>query len=465
MNKILLLSPPYLPEYMRNARCDFVSLSRTQWYPVWLGYAGAFLESKGYTIKLIDAPAYGLDHEAAEEAIIEFRPDLLVVYTGRLSEANDIAFADRIISKLNIDGVFVGPYLSMDPENMLRQARFVSKAVKGEFEYPLWEIAGGRSQKEIKNLVYRDGATIYSNPQRPLLTQTQLDQIPFVTEFFSRHLDYRFYKTPSEYYPYTDIMTGRGCAWGVCTYCLWVHTFITGRVYNTRSTQNVVDEFAFVERSLPYVRSIMIQDDTLTEERARELSEGLLRANAKIPWSCYARGDLSLEVMKLMKKAGCRNLHVGYESGSDEILKRIKKGITRDKMTLFTRDAKRAGLRIHADFAIGFPGETRETANETIRWACELRPHTAQFQLMIPFHGTPFYEELSRNGWLKCGAPDYPGLSKEEMELITRRAYKKFYFSLPFIVQVIKNPHDMLFVKLGMYWRAIQYLSGKKYVR
>lgn len=464
MKKIVLLSPPYLPEYMRNARCDFVSLSGTQWYPIWLGYCGAFLEKRGYEIKFIDAPSYGFTHAETEEIITKFGPDFLVIYSGRLSEDNDMEFSDRLVSKLGIKGAFVGPYISIDPEGSLKKSRNVSIAVKGEFEFPILEIIEGKKLQHIKNIVYNDNGTIRTNPLRPYLERDELDEIPFVTEFFSRHLDFAHYKAPSEYLPFIDIMTGRGCKWGMCTYCLWVHSFICGNVYNTRSVENVVEEFKFIKSALPQIRSVMIQDDTFTEERAKEICEALLSEGISISWSCYARGNMSYDTLLLMKRAGCRNLHVGYESANKNILRNIKKGLTKEQMESFTVDAKKAGLNIHGDFAVGFPGESKESVIETINWACKLQPNTAQFQLMIPFKGTPYFAELESKGWLKEGVPNYPECSKEEMEKMVKMAYKKFYFSLSFAKEVLKDPYTMLFSRLGTYYRAVKYLLWKDYI-
>jgi radical SAM superfamily enzyme YgiQ (UPF0313 family) len=206
-------------------------------------------------------------------------------------------------------------------------------------------------------------------------------------------------------------------------------------------------------------------DDTFTEERAAEFSEAKLKAGIKIPWSCYARGNMSLEVLKLMKRANCLNLHVGFESAEQEILQNVKKGVSRETMTKFAMDAKRAGLRIHGDFAIGFPGETKESIKKTIAWACKIRPHTVQFQLMIPFPGTPFYDELKEKGWLKDGFPNYPEISSEEMEEFSKKAYRKFYISLPFLKQALLHPHEMILSRLGTYYRAIPSIFWKKYVR
>jgi len=132
--KVLLLSPPYVPYYMRNARCDFVSLSGSQWYPILLGYCGAWLEHCGHSVKLIDAPTYHLDHETTINMVIDYKPDWFVVYTGRLSEDNDIKIADRLTEKIGCQTVFAGPYASIFPKETLRKSKGVDFLVTGEFE-------------------------------------------------------------------------------------------------------------------------------------------------------------------------------------------------------------------------------------------------------------------------------------------------------------------------------------------
>lgn len=464
--KIVLLSPPYLPEYMRNGRCDFVSLSATQWYPIWLGYCGAFLESKGHDVTLIDAPAYYLTHEKTAHCIKEYKPDLLVVYTGLKSEDNDTAFTDNLISSLGCDAVFAGPYASIDPEATLTKSSHVHKIIQEEFEYPVSEIADGKKLSTIRNLLYREraGAPIIRNEPRPYLNTQQLDEIPFVTKFFKKHLNLRKYKTISEYYPFVDIMSGRGCKWGLCTYCLWVYTFIKGHTYNLRSIENVIEEFNYIKKEIPEVRSVMIQDDTFTDERALEFSEAKIKAGNTLPWSCYARGNMSFNTLKAMKRSSCRNLHVGYESANKEILIEIKKGMTKEQMEEFTQHAKKAKLQIHGDFAFGFPGETKQTAEETARWAKKLNPHTAQFQLMIPFPGTPFYQQLKNNSWLTPqGEPDYPHFSNTEIRLAAKKAYRKFYLSFQYAFKCLLHPHEYFFGRLKSIVRAIPAMFWKRW--
>jgi radical SAM superfamily enzyme YgiQ (UPF0313 family) len=133
-------------------------------------------------------------------------------------------------------------------------------------------------------------------------------------------------------------------------------------------------------------------------------------------------------------------------------------------MTKFTQDAKRAGLRIHGDFAFGFPGETPESALETMKWACRLNPDTAQFQLMIPFPGTPFYEEMRSKGWLNdAGQPDMPQFTNEEIRLAAKKAYRAFYIAPRHLYKAIRHPYDHFFGRLTTIRRAIPSMLWKKW--
>lgn len=464
MSRLLLLSPPYLPEYMRNARCDFVSLSATQWYPILLGYCGAYLEGQGHQVKLVDAPAHGLDHAATRRLVRNYQPDLLVLYTGRMSEQNDLDFAEPLIEELGCEAVIVGPYAGIDPEKTLSRARVINKLILGQFEHPVAELANGRDAAGILNLVTKDGSQIKHNAARPYLTTAELDAIPFVSRFFRDQVDIRRYRAPSELHPFMDILTGRGCAWGLCTYCLWVHTYVKGTTYNTRSIGNVLEEFRFITKEMPQIRTVMMQDDTFTEERAWEFAEAKLQAGLKLPWSCYVRGNMSYEVLALMKRAHCRNLHVGYESASSQVLQRIKKGLSVDQMTRFTEAAKRAGLHLHGDFAIGFPGETPEDALKTIAWAKRLNPDTAQFQLMIPFPGTPYYEEMQSQGWLNAqGEPDMPQFPNDQIRALAKKAYRRFYLTPQHAWKCLRRPYHHVFSRLKTIRRAIPAMFWRRW--
>lgn len=470
MGRVVLVSPPFLKDYMRNARCDFVSLSNSSWYPIWLGQAGALLESHGHSTWLYDAQVEGQSFAAAIQAIRAYKPDFVAVYSGRLSENSDIAFAEEL-EKLGLRTVFVGPYASINPNSLLQKTKNACRVIQREFDLPLLEWVNGANENSINNFVLKNADALQFLPLRPLYKQETLDSFPLLTPYFHKQLNLRNYKTPSELFPFIDVLSGRGCAWGRCNFCLWVQTFVPGTVYNQRSIAHFLGEFSYIEKNLPQVRSVMIQDDMLTEARAAAISEGLLAMNFKRRWSCYAKPNskLTLQTLKLMKRSGCLNLHVGFESGDDEILKTIDKGSTVEQARELASLAHQAGLYLHADFAMGHFGETKASIAKTIRLAKEINPHTAQFQLMIPFPETKFWHQLE-NSRLKnsSGEPSYEeigGASASEIRAAAKRAYREFYISPRHIKKVLSDPRNYLFNRLDQYAKAIPAVFWRDWIR
>ena len=161
-------------------------------------------------------------------------------------------------------------------------------------------------------------------------------------------------------------------------------------------------------------------------------------------WSGYARAELSAGALGLMKRAGCLNLHVGLESADPGVLKKSAKGIGRERMSEFVRDAHRAGIHIHGDFLLGLEGESEESLRRTIDWAVGLNVDTAQFQVIIPFEGTPLYNSLCRQGRLKDGYPDYPELPVARIQALSRQAYRRFYLRPRQLGLILAHPKQRL---------------------
>lgn len=179
------------------------------------------------------------------------------------------------------------------------------------------------------------------------------------------------------------IFTGRGCP-NKCFFCVYPQVFY-GRRYRLRSAENVVKEFEYIVKNFPDVKEIGIEDDTFTADlpRARKICKLLIKKgiNKKVNWWANTRVNLDLKTMKLMKKAGCRLIIAGYESGVQELLNNMHKGITIEQSMKYAENSKKAGLLVHGCFMVGFPGETKETMRQTIEFAKKLKPDTAQFFL------------------------------------------------------------------------------------
>jgi radical SAM superfamily enzyme YgiQ (UPF0313 family) len=443
--RILLLNPFYRPQFLRNARWATVGISGSNWYPIYLAYCTGLLEREGFFPKLLDAQNRGLSNEATCQIARDFKPELLVLYFSTPSEKSDLMVGEKIRELTRCEVVMVGPWASIHPERTLRDGPGIRFLAEGEFDFTVLDLARGIEPRNIPGLHWKTAfGEIVANGPRPPVPAEELDKFPFVTDVYHRHLNIQDYRQTGHRYPLIDLFTGRGCAWGRCGFCLWPFTINKGAGYRKRSMDNVIEELRFIRTRLPFVREIFIQDDVLPGDRALELSEAILRANVKMVWSCYSRANLDLKTMQLMKRSGCRTLHVGYESASPEILKKICKGVSPERMLKFTKEARRAGLFIVADFITGLPGETVQTVKQTAAWAKRLPVHRYTITLPKPYPKTPLYQMLEEKGHLKDGYPSYPWLPYEEIRMWNKWILRKVYFNPRYLIRMMRYPVEWL---------------------
>jgi radical SAM superfamily enzyme YgiQ (UPF0313 family) len=264
-----------------------------------------------------------------------------------------------------------------------------------------------------------------------------MDELPFVVDVYRRDLTVENYLIGYLLHPYVSLYTGRGCR-SKCTFCLWPQT-VGGHRYRTRSAEHVADEIALAARYFPQVKEYFFDDDTFTDDLPR--AEAIARRLGKlgVTWSCNAKANVPYETLKVLKDNGLRLLLVGYESGNQKILNHIKKGIRLDIARRFTKDAKSLGIKIHGTFIVGLPEETRETIEETIRFACEIDPDTIQVSIAAPYPGTELYREALERGWLdgselvdgrgvQVSGLSYPHLARTEIFDSLETFYRRFYF-------------------------------------
>lgn len=453
--KIYLLNPPFVKNYVRSSRCTWIPIAGSNWYPIFLAYATGLLEKNGHETKLVDAPVARLSHEDVLKDVKSYAPEMTVVYTSLNSLDNDIKLADKIKKVTGSYIVFVGPWCSINPGGILENASGVDAVIRREFDLPLLDLANGIPPADVKELSWKNNGEIIHNPDGEFMTAKQLDEFPFVTDVYRRHININRYKQSSLLHPFVDMFTARGCSWGVCTFCLWPYTIHKGAKYRKRSIENVIEELKFIKKELPQVKEIFFQDDTLPKDRAIEISDAIIENGLEITWSAYAKADLDFETLQIMKEAGCRFLHVGYETSNSQILKNVKKGVKPKTMEQFTEDAKKAGIKIHGDFVFGFPGETKQTILDTIKWAKKLRISDYQFVVPEPHPTTPFYEWLKENGYLtEDGKVNYPHLTYEELSYWRFKAYRSIYLTPEYItshvLRSIYKPKELLrIIKAG----------------
>jgi hopanoid biosynthesis associated radical SAM protein HpnJ len=417
------------------------------WYPTWLAQPAALVPDS----RVLDAPADDLSVEETRRIAGEY--DLVIMHTSTPSFPTDARFAELLKQdKPSMLVGLVGAKTMVDPEGSLRATRAIDFVCREEFDFSCQEVAAGLPLSQIKGITYRseDGSVVH-NPPRAILEN--MDELPFVAPVYQRDLKIKNYFIGYLKHPYVSFYTGRGCR-SKCTFCLWPQT-VGGHRYRVRSAQNVLAEVAWIKENMPEVKEIMFDDDTFTDSSNLARVEAIARGmgELRMTWSCNAKANVPFATLQVMKQNGLRLLLVGYESGDDQILHNIKKGLRTDIARRFTEDCRKLGIVIHGTFILGLPGETRETIEKTIEFAKQINPHTIQVSLAAPYPGTTLYKQAVENGWLQendaenlvngqgvqLAAISYPHLSKEEIFHSMETFYKRFYFRPGKIWEIVKE--------------------------
>jgi radical SAM superfamily enzyme YgiQ (UPF0313 family) len=460
---IFLLNPPYYPRYSRDQRSPAVTKGGTIYYPFWLAFAAGLLEENGYRVILLDAPAAGISHEDTTIRVREASPDLIVVNTSTPSIYNDISCAE-LLKKEN-PGVFlllVGTHVSALPEETMALSKSIDGVAIGEYDNTVLDLAGAIKEKsgvsDVSGLCLRQGDRIYRTSPREYITD--LDQLPFLSRVYKRHLNIYDYYFAAADYPMVMLITGRGCP-SRCFYCVYPQVF-HGHRYRSRSPENIAAEFAYISKELPRVREIGIEDDTFTvdKERVRTFCRLLLRQKNTIKWYANVRADLDYEILALMKRAGCRLVTVGFESGDQTILDNMRKGLRVEQFYRFMRGAKKAGILVHGCIMAGNPGDTMATLEKSYQMAKILDCDSMQFYPLIVYPGTDAYRWASENKYLiskdysrwltpahahNC-VLDFPHLSRDEILNFCEHAYNRYHFNLRYLTkklyQSVRHPSE-----------------------
>jgi hopanoid biosynthesis associated radical SAM protein HpnJ len=431
--KTLFLHPPSFEGFDGGAGSRYQARRevRSFWYPTWLAQPAALVPGS----RLVDAPPAGLRLDDVVPLARDY--DLVVLHTSTPSFPFDVRVAEalkEVNPRLQLG--FVGAHVAVNSVQALQSSEAIDFVARNEFDFTVLEVAQGRRLEDVDGVSFRSGGRIVHTRDRAVLED--FDRLPFVVEVYRRDLRVEDYFIGYLLHPYISLYTGRGCR-SKCTFCLWPQT-VGGHRYRTRSVDHVVEEVALGHRYFPQVKEFFFDDDTFTDDlpRAQAIAKRLGRLG--VTWSCNAKANVPRPTLEVLRDNGLRLLLVGYESGNQQILNNVKKGIRLDIARRFTRDCRELGITIHGTFILGLPGETRETIAETARFATEIDPHTIQVSIAAPYPGTALYQEARAAGWLQnapallddrghqVSALAYPHLSGDEIERAVEALYRGFYF-------------------------------------
>lgn len=445
MKKTLFLGPPSFDGFDGGAGARYQAKREITsfWYPTWLAQPAAMVPGS----KLVDAPPHG--QTIADVLAIAKDYELVIMHTSTPSLANDVKCAEAIKAQNPETQIgLIGAHVAVLPEPTLREYPVIDFVCRHEFDYTCKDLAAGIPWDQIRGLSYRDKhGTLHHTEDRELIHDW--DAMPSVLPLYARDLDITKYFIGYLRHPYVSFYTGRGCP-AKCSFCLWPQT-IGGHQYRTKSPDVVGREMEEAKALFgDRVQEYMFDDDTFTIDKPRAIAISEHMKRLDITWSCNARANLDYDTLKQLRDNGLRLLLVGFESGNQEILNNINKGVRLEAARQFMKHCHDLGITVHGTFIIGLPIETRETVEETIRFACEISPHTIQVSIAAPYPGTQLYQEAKANGWfadhalvansgIQTSTLHYPTLSSEQIEESVEQMYRRFYFRPKAIFPIVRE--------------------------
>jgi anaerobic magnesium-protoporphyrin IX monomethyl ester cyclase len=462
--KTLLVNPPFLKNYSRQSRSPCVAKSGTVYFSYYLAYAGCALESAGHSVEYLDAIADDLTFEESLKIAVNANPSLVILDTSTPSILADIQFASELKNRLpEITIGCVGTFPSKATEEFFKLAKEAGGSIdlgfRGEYEETVVEVADAlkfhHSLDSIQGIAYIDkqSGKLIKNGDLRKTTEATLDKLPHVSEFYLRHLGEdgikrHFYA--SIQWPYIQILTARGCPYK-CSFC----NIPSIGSYRTRSIDSVIDEFKFIEKHLPFVKEVFIEDDTfpINKKRVKEFCEKYIENKINLTWSCNARVNTDKETLQLMRKAGCRLTCVGFESPNPKALDLTLKKTNLSQQEKYMSDASEAGIKVNGCFILGLHGDTRESIQSTIDYSIKLSPNTVQFYPHMLYPGTESFQWAEANDllehkdwgkWLtKEGFHNTPlrlnGLKSQDLLDLADGARLQFYTHPRYIIRMLKQ--------------------------
>ncbi|MBF0504482.1 MAG: radical SAM protein [Candidatus Omnitrophica bacterium] len=396
--KVTILNPSFGNDFVRVARWAAKSRGRVQRHPEYLLTAAQVLIDAGHDTHFIEAAARNFTKEESIQTTVNLKPELLVMHVTTPSIYSDIEQARTIKDKTNCKVAFVGQHATAEVDNTFEIGRgVIDYILPREYDYTLRDLANGVANDKNLGLCWFADGKVKKNMPRP---DIDVNLLPFPAW---QLIEPEWYPDGGKKFPFLTLITGRGCN-NACTFCRDPQ-LMYGYKLRSRRADLVVAEMEHDLKLHPQIREIMFETDTFAADRQHVMDvckliieKGL---NKRVSWSCNMRVNTDLSLLPLMRQAGCRMLMTGFEFGTDENLRVIRKGgVSIDMARAYSKEAHRLGFTIHGCFMFGAPGETRESARKTIDFAKSMPLDTIQFTGIACYPGTSLYRWAKENNYI-----------------------------------------------------------------
>lgn len=471
--KIALINPPLSHKEQAGSLENIANIIM----PLGIGYVGAVLRKSGFNVDVVDCIPLKLNKEKLAEILKGKKPKIIAFTATIISIGHAVETAKYLKENLPADTIFVigGPHFTSLPKKTMQESCF-DFGIIGEGEYAFLELAsmiekGEKEFSDVKSLVWRKDNEIVVNQKRDFIKD--LDLLPYPARDLFPPLKY-YKPMPGGYkrLPFVHMVTSRGCPYR-CTFC---DRSVFGEQFRARSAKNVVDEIESLINKYG-IKEIKFYDDLFTFDKNRviDICNEILNRGIDISWSCSSRvNTVDEDMLKKMKQSGCWQIDYGIESGNQDVLNKMKKGIILKQSEQAVRWTKKAGIKNRAFIIIGMPGETKKSIEDTIRFVKKLPLDVVAFYVVMIYPGNELYETVKKQGKLlhedfsqysslidvKNSRLHYvpDGLTEEYIKKSISRAYKEFYLRPSYIIRQLLSIRSLMDVR--RYWTGFKSILG-----
>ena len=406
-----------------------------------LGYLAAVLEKSNYQVDVIDCQVQQMSLDEFKAEIAKRKPDIVGATSSTLTYKSGMKLIQAAREVLpNVVTFAGGPHVTFWDDHALEDYPELDVVIRREGEATLVDLVRhveeGKSFDDVLGITYRKDGKIVRNKERPYIED--LDSLPFP----ARHL-----WPMDKFTQYEDVLylaMTRGCVYW-CEFCCTVR--MHGRAYRMRSAKNVVDEIEDLYKTYGKTKFTFCDDAfTVDKPRVEELCREIKKRNLKIEWNCGTRVDMiTKDLLITMKDAGCVSVWFGVESATQQVLDAMKKGITPELTEKVIAWVREVGLKPTPNVILGFPGETKQSAWKTIKFIEKIAPDQVGFyNVATPFPGTPLYDQVKANGWLR--------ITDFDKYDTTRPIFETPQFSMKDLGKMRESAFHHFYLRKGFWW-------------